>query len=64
MNRPAPDCQLRDEDDAARLRDEGRSWPLIAQALDVTEDTARALATASDRRVEDLHQRQGSLFDI
>ncbi|MBB4138106.1 hypothetical protein [Gordonia humi] len=59
-----PAAQLQDEDDAARLRDEGRSWSLVAQTLGVTEDTARLLAAASDRRVADLHQRQHALFDL
>jgi len=64
MNLSTPGSQVRDEDEAARLRDEGRSWSLIAQELAVTETVARNLAEASYRRVDDLHQRQGSLFDI
>lgn len=64
MNLSTPVSQVRDEDEAARLRDQGRSWSLIAQELAVTETVARNLAEASDRRVDDLHQRQCTLFDI
>lgn len=63
MNFIHPGSQVRDEDEAAHLRDEGRSWLHIARELAVTE-TACNLAAASDRRVDDLHHRQGFLFDI
>ena len=58
-----PDVQIQDEDDAARLRDEGRSWSLVAQQLGVTITTAKKLAAASDHRAhERAHANQQTLW--
>ncbi|GAA4685101.1 hypothetical protein [Gordonia humi] len=58
-----PAQQRQDEDDAARLRHEGRSWSLVAQELGVTIDTAKLLAAASDTRAhERAHRNQQTLF--
>ena len=63
MAPPATSQQIQDEDDAARLRYEGRSWPLVAQALGVTVETAKLMAAASDQRAHDrAHRNQPTLF--
>ncbi|AUH70539.1 MULTISPECIES: hypothetical protein [Gordonia] len=63
MATPTTSQQIQDEDDAARLRHEGRSWSLVAQALGVTTATAKLMAAASDQRATDRAQEhQIALF--
>ncbi|MGB6245184.1 hypothetical protein [Gordonia sp. (in: high G+C Gram-positive bacteria)] len=65
MAPPAASQQIQDEDDAARLRHEGRSWSLVAQELGVTPTAAKLMAAASDQRATDrANQNQHTLFEI
>lgn len=60
---PPPDVQLQDEEDAAMLRDAGRSWSHIADTLGVSVHLAKKLAAAGDQRAyERAHQNQQTLF--
>jgi|CXWK01.1.fsa_nt_gi hypothetical protein len=61
----APATQLRDEDDAARMRAAGIPWSAIAHELAVTVHVAKAYVTASDRRAaQRAAEYQGALFDL